>query len=92
MNDHIAVFDALDHAVHDLADTVLEFVVLAFALGVAHLLEDHLLGGLRGDAAEIDRRQRLGDQVAGLRRRVADLRFVERDLGRLVFDLFDDQA
>ena len=65
--DHdVAVFDALDQAVDDLAGAVLEFVELALAFGVAHLLHDHLLGGLRGDAAEIDRRQRIDELVADL--------------------------
>ena len=32
--------------------------ILPVALGLAHLLHDHLLGRLRGDAAEFDRRQR----------------------------------
>ncbi len=36
------------------------------ALGFAHALHDHLLGGLGGDAAEIDRRQRVDDEVAEL--------------------------
>ena len=66
IDDDVAVFDALDLAVDDLADAVLELLVLAVALGVAHLLDDHLLGRLGGDAAEIDRRQRLGDEVAEL--------------------------
>ena len=64
IDDDIAVFDALDHAVDDLADAILVFVVHALALGIAHLLDDHLLGVLRGDAAEIDRRQGLGDVIA----------------------------
>ena len=55
IDDHIAVFDALDRAMHDLADAVLVFVIHALALGIAHLLHDHLLGVLRGDAAEFDR-------------------------------------
>ena len=66
IDDDVAVFDALDDAVDDLADAVLVLVVLALALGVAHLLHDDLLGVLRGDAAEIDRRQRLGDEIADL--------------------------
>ena len=36
------------------------------ALVFAHALHDHLLGGLRGDAAEIDRRQRIDDELAEL--------------------------
>ena len=64
IDDDIAEFDALDEAVDDLADAVLELVVLALALGVAHILHDHLLRGLRRDAAEIDRRQRIGEEIA----------------------------
>ena len=66
IDDHVAVFDALDDAVDDLADAVLVFLVLPVALGLAHLLHDHLLGRLRGDAAVFERRQRIGDGVADL--------------------------
>ena len=89
IDDDVAVFDALDDAVHDLADAVLVFVKLALALGLAHFLHDHLLGVLRRDAAEIERRQRLGDEVADLRRRVAPARFLERNLGRVHRHLLD---
>src|SRR4051812_23596064 len=51
IDDHAAIFDALDDAVDDVADAVLEFLILAVAFGLAHLLHDHLLGGLRGDTA-----------------------------------------
>ncbi len=64
VDNDIAVFDTLDDAVDDLADAVLELIVLPLALGVANLLDDHLLGVLGGDAAEIDRRKRLGDEIA----------------------------
>src|SRR5690606_4672562 len=57
IDDDVAVLDALDLAVNDLADAILVFLVLAVALGIAHLLDDDLLGGLGGDAAEIHRRQ-----------------------------------
>ena len=80
IDDDVAVFDALDGAVDDLADAVLVFVVLALALGLAHLLHDDLLGGLGGDAAEIERRQGLGDEVADLAAGFAPARLVERDL------------
>ena len=53
---------------HDLADAVLVFVILPLALGIADLLDDHLLGVLGSDAAEIDGRQRLVDEVADGRR------------------------
>ena len=66
VDDDVAVFDALDGAVDDLADAVLELVELAVALGFAHLLHDHLLGTLRADAPEVDRVDLLLDDVAGL--------------------------
>ena len=91
IDDDIAVFDPLDLTVDDLADAVLEHLILLVALGLADLLHQHLLGGLGGDAAEIERRQQFGDPVADLRRRVLLLRFGERDLGRVVLDLIDDQ-
>ena len=74
IDDDIAVFDALDLAVDDLADAILVHVILLVALGLANLLHQHLLGGLRGNAAEIEGRQRFGDPVADLRRRVFLLR------------------
>ena len=54
VNDDIAILLALDHTVQDLALAVLEFLELAVTLGFAHLLQDHLLGGLRGDPAQIN--------------------------------------
>ena len=59
VDDHVAVFHPLDHAGDDLVDPVLVLVVLALALGIAHLLDDHLLGGLGGDAPEVQGRQRI---------------------------------
>ena len=64
--------------------------ILALALGVAHFLHDHLLGVLRIDAVEIDRRQRLGDDVADLGRGIARARIFEADLDLVVFDLLHD--
>ena len=90
VDDHIAVFDALDGAVDDLADAVLVFVELAVALGLAHLLHDHLLGRLRGDAAELHRRQQFGDEVAGLRVGIALARVLDRDLLGEILDGVDD--
>ena len=86
----VAVVDPLDHAGHDLADPVLEFLVLALALALAHALGDHLLGGLRGNAAEIDRRQLIGQEVADLRLGIAALGLGDRDLGVLVLDRVGD--
>ena len=47
----VAVFLALDDTVDDGSGAVLEFLELAVAFGFADLLQDHLLGRLRGDAA-----------------------------------------
>ena len=91
IDDHAAIFDALDDAVDDVADAVLEFLILPVALGLAHLLHDHLLGGLRGDAAIFQRRQGVGDGVADLGARVGALRVRQRNLVRGVLDLLDDQ-
>ena len=80
--DHdVAVFHALDDAVDDVADAILVFLILPVALGLAHLLHDHLLGRLRGDAAVFQRRQRVGDGVADLRGRVVPARVLQPDLG-----------
>src|ERR1051326_4973115 len=87
---HRAELHPLDDAVHDLADAILVFLVLALTLGVAHLLHDYLLGGLRGDAREIDRRQGLGDDVAHLRRGIAGARILQTDLGLVVLHQLDD--
>ena len=72
----VAELDALDQAVDDLAHAVLVLVELALALGLAHLLHDHLLGRLRGDAAEIDRRQLVDDELAELDVRLDLLRLL----------------
>ena len=44
-------FEAGDHARHHLADLLLELVVDGVSLGLADLLDDHLLGGLGADPA-----------------------------------------
>src|SRR6266436_6564535 len=77
-----AIFHALDDAVDDVADAVLEFLILAVALGFAHLLHDHLFGRLRGDAAIFQRRQGVSDGVADLRTRIGALRVHQRNLVR----------
>ncbi len=91
IGDDVAVFDALHHAVDDLADAVLVILVLPVALSVAHLLHDHLLRRLRRDAPVFERRQGLGDIVADLRRGVAPPRVVDADLNGFVIDRFHDK-
>ena len=89
IDDDVAVFDALHRAVDDLADPVLVILVLAVALGLAHLLHDDLLGRLGGDAAVIERRQRLGDVVADLRGGIPAARLLDGNLRRVDLDVLD---
>ena len=99
LEDDVAVLEPLDRAVDDLADALVVLGEDVLALGLADLLEDHLLGGLRGDAAEHFGRLRELHLVAELdavghlvavERPVHLARFVERDLGRRVGHLLDD--
>ena len=90
IDDDVAELDAFDQAVDHFADAVLELVVLAFALGFANLVHDHLFRGLRGDTAEIDRRQGIDQLIADLRTGLAALRRRHRQLGGFVFHLLDD--
>jgi hypothetical protein len=53
IDDQVAALEAADDAGDDLALAVLVLVVHVVALGLADALVDHLLGGLRGDAAEL---------------------------------------
>src|SRR6185295_1114850 len=89
LQDDVALLDAVDHPAEDLAFLAGELRVDPLALGVPHLLEDHLLGGLGGDAAQILerlvlqelelhvqlglRRQRLGIGQADLELGIGDL-------------------
>ena len=57
VDDGVAVFDALDGAVDDLADAVLELFVLVGALGVADLSGHDLAGHLGLHPAEFERWQ-----------------------------------
>src|SRR5690606_16888076 len=53
-------------------------------LGLAHLLHDDLLGGLRGDAPELDGLDRLLDDVADLGIRLALAGLLDSQLGRRI--------
>src|SRR5690606_6854511 len=48
IDNHVTVFDPLHGAVDDFANAILELVILAVALGLAHLLDDDLLCRLGG--------------------------------------------
>ena len=89
VDDDMAELDPLDDAGDDLAGAVLEFLILALALGVADLLEDDLLGGLGGDAAELDRRQRVDDEVADRGVLLQLLRALQVDLLEMILGLLD---
>ncbi len=52
IHEHAVAVDALDDAADQLADAILVLLDHLGALGLADLLHDDLLGGLRGDAAE----------------------------------------
>ncbi len=89
VDDDMAELHPLDDPGDDFARAVLEFLILALALSVADLLEDNLLGGLGGDAAELDRRQRIDDKVAHRGIGLQLLRALDVDLLEIVVDLFD---
>ena len=89
LHHHVAVLGPLHDAVHDLADAVLELVVLLFALVLAHTLHDHLLGCLCRDAAKIDRRQRIDQVAAQLNVRLKLARDMQRDLGLFILHHLD---
>src|SRR5690606_29931132 len=85
LDNHIAVFHALHDSVDDLTDTVLEFFKLVLALGVAYFLDNDLLGGLRGDTAEIDRRQRITHESTDFQRGIAFFGVIKTDLIHRIF-------
>ncbi len=83
----VAELVALDDAVDDLAGAVLVLPILALTLGLADLLHDDLLGGLRRDAPQIDGRQVFDDKLARLDSRLAPLGVDDRHLRDLVLHL-----
>ena len=66
LDDRAAALHALHRAGHQLVAARQEVVQDLLALGVADALQDHLLGGLRADAAELDVSSRLLDDVVEL--------------------------
>ena len=88
LDDDVAVLEPLHHAADDFADALAVLGVDVFALGFADLLEDDLLGRLRGDAAEILGRPRELDFHVDFRLVAVELlRLAQRNLGRGVGDL-----
>src|SRR5204863_9324061 len=91
LHDDVAVLEALDHAAHDFPDAVAVLGVDVVALGLADLLEDHLLRGLGGDAPEILGRPRELDLHVDFRFLAIELlRFGERDLVGRIGHFLDD--
>src|SRR5690606_4612531 len=90
IDDDVTIFDALDGAVDDLADAILVFLILPVALGLAHLLDNDLLGRLGGDTAEIHGRKLLGNEIANLGVRIALSRGGQRNLRGIVLDGLHD--
>jgi hypothetical protein len=88
-DDHLGPFDPLDDAVHQLADAAVEFVEDGVAFGLADLLENHLFGGLRGDAAERIGRLREEDLTADLRFGIVQARLFDRHLAQRIGDRLD---
>src|SRR5262245_9877374 len=82
LDDRVAALHPLDRAVHELVAATEEVLQDLLALGVADLLQDHLLRGLRADAAELDRLERLLDVILDLHVAVLGLCFGQRDLLR----------
>ncbi len=77
--------DTLDDAAHELARTVLVGLDDLLALGLAHLLHDDLLRGLRRDAPELHGLHGLLDEAADLGFRIDVDRILEPQLaGRLL--------
>src|SRR2546428_262773 len=99
LQDDVAVLEALDRPVDDLADPLVVLGEDVLALGLADLLKDHLLGRLRGNAAQHFGRLREFHLVAELdavgnlvsvERAIHLARFVDGNLGGRAGHLFDD--
>ncbi len=91
IGDDVAVLNAFDDTIDDVADAILEFLVLAVAFGIAHLLDDHLLCRLGRNASIFEWRQRLGDVIAHSGSRITSPRILNADVDRVVFDLICDK-
>ena len=98
LDDDRARLDALNHTVDDPALALGELVEDQATFSIAQLLHNHLLGGLRGDAPELGRRDVFVDLVARLgvgKQRLAVgalqlARLLEDDQVRVVLDVVGD--
>ena len=85
----IAIFNALDDTIDDLANAVFKFFILTLALSLAHALHNHLLGRLRSNTAKLDRRQFINHLIAQRGIRIVALRNGQRDFRIIIFDQLD---
>ncbi len=91
LDDQVAAFEPLDRAVDHFADALVVFGEDVLALRLAHFLEDHLLGGLRGNASEhVGPLRELDFHVDFRFLAVEVLRLFQRNLRRRVLDFGDD--
>src|SRR5215813_14351088 len=90
LDDDVALLDAVHDAPQDLAVLALELLEDPIALGVPYALQNHLLGGLGGDATELLGRQLLLELVVELGLRVQRFGIGEAEIELAVGDLFDD--
>src|SRR5215470_19332464 len=89
LEDHVPLLDPMDDAAEDLSFLADELGVNALALCVPYFLEDHLLGGLGGNAPEILQRF-VGQQLeldTDLSLGIERLGVSQRDLGLRIRDL-----
>ncbi len=80
IEDEVRAFDSFDGAIHQLADAARIFLIDRLPLGFAHLLKNHLLGGLSGDAPQQIGRLGDADFRLHLSRRIDAARFLQRHL------------
>ena len=88
VDNDIAIFDAFNRAVDDLADAILIFIILAFAFRFADLMRHDLTGHLRLDATQLERRQDFFIRLANKGVFIGFQRRVEGELGIFIFKRF----
>ena len=86
----MAELDRLHDTGDDFTSAILEFFILALTLSIAHLLEDNLLCRLCVDATQINRGQRIDDEVANLGTGLQLFGLLQVDLLEIIVDRFDN--
>ena len=81
VDDPAALVAALNDAAADFAHAVLELFIDEFLFGVAHTLDDHLLGGLGRDAPEVGHLEGEADFVVELHGRIEFAGLFDVDFG-----------